>query len=43
VDAAHGWMILYDNSNDLPDGHDSLYRTSDGGATWTELPLKIAP
>jgi photosystem II stability/assembly factor-like uncharacterized protein len=43
VDATHGWMVIYDNTNDLPDGHDSLYRTSDGGATWKELPLRIAP
>jgi photosystem II stability/assembly factor-like uncharacterized protein len=43
VDATHGWAVIYDNTNDLPDGHDSLCRTSDGGTTWKQLPLKIAP
>jgi photosystem II stability/assembly factor-like uncharacterized protein len=43
VDATHGWVLVYDNVNDSPYGHHSLYRTSDGGTTWTELPLKIVP
>jgi len=42
VDATHGWVIIYDTADGSPDGYDSLYRTSDGGATWVELPLKIA-
>jgi photosystem II stability/assembly factor-like uncharacterized protein len=42
VDATHGWAVIYDNTNDLPDGHDSLYRTSDGGAAWKQLPLQFA-
>jgi len=42
VDAAHGWVIMYDNENDALDGHAILYKTSDGGATWMELPLKMA-
>jgi photosystem II stability/assembly factor-like uncharacterized protein len=43
VDAAHGWALIVDNADDPAGGHDSLYRTSDGGATWKQLPLKIAP
>ena len=43
VDTTHGWILIYDNVNDSPYGHHSLYKTSDGGATWTALPLKIVP
>ncbi|PYJ96532.1 MAG: hypothetical protein DME23_20175 [Verrucomicrobia bacterium] len=43
VDTTHGWILIYDNVDDSPYGHHSLYKTSDGGATWTALPLKIVP
>ncbi len=43
VDTTRGWILIYDNVNDSPYGHHSLYKTSDGGATWTELPLTIVP
>jgi photosystem II stability/assembly factor-like uncharacterized protein len=38
VNARHGWALVYDN---LPHAKYYLYKTSDGGATWKELPLKI--
>jgi len=41
VDATHGWVLILENSGDPPEGANHLYRTMDGGATWSELPLKI--
>jgi photosystem II stability/assembly factor-like uncharacterized protein len=38
VDARHGWAVIYDN---FPQARFYFYKTSDGGATWTELPFKI--
>jgi photosystem II stability/assembly factor-like uncharacterized protein len=43
VDARHGWAVIYDTFNYFPFDKYYLYKTSDGGATWMELPLKIAP
>jgi photosystem II stability/assembly factor-like uncharacterized protein len=43
VDVTHGWVLFSDNRRFAPYGKYPLYRTSDGGATWTELPLKIVP
>jgi len=43
VDATHGWIVISDHRRFAPYGKYSLFRTSDGGATWTELPLKIVP
>jgi len=43
VDATHGWVLISDNRRFAPYGKYPLYRTSDGGSTWTELPLKIVP
>ena len=43
VDATHGWILISDNHSFAPYGKCPLYRTSDGGSTWTELPLKIVP
>ena len=41
VDATHGWAVLYDTFKDFPHDKYFLCKTSDGGKTWTELPLKI--
>lgn len=41
VDAIHGWMIVSDNRQSNPNGSFFLYRTSDGGKTWAELPPRI--
>jgi photosystem II stability/assembly factor-like uncharacterized protein len=41
VDAAHAWAVVYDTFNDCPHDKYYLYKTSDGGTTWAELPLKI--
>ncbi len=41
VDATHGWAVISDNFSQSPDGTYCLYRTLDGGATWTNLPVKI--
>jgi photosystem II stability/assembly factor-like uncharacterized protein len=41
VDATHGWVVISDNFNHSPYGNYYLYKTSDGGVTWMELPLKI--
>ncbi len=41
VDAKHGWLIISDNSKFSPYGNVRLYKTSDGGKTWADLPLKI--
>lgn len=38
VDARHGWAVVYDN---FPHFKCWLYKTSDGGSTWAELPLRI--
>ena len=43
VDATHGWVVFYDIIDDYPYGRHSLYKTSDGGATWTAVRLKIVP
>ena len=43
VDTTHGWVVIYDIINDYPYSRYSLYKTSDGGSTWTELALKIVP
>ncbi len=41
VDATHGWLICSDHSQLYPNGKILLYRTSDGGKTWTELPVRM--
>jgi len=41
ADATHGWAVLYDTFKDFPHDTHYLYKTSDGGKTWTELPLNI--
>jgi len=41
VDAAHAWAVVYDTFNDCPHDKYYLYKSSDGGKLWTELPLKI--
>jgi photosystem II stability/assembly factor-like uncharacterized protein len=38
VDAAHGWMVIHDDGTNEPNGANYLYQTTDGGATWRELP-----
>jgi photosystem II stability/assembly factor-like uncharacterized protein len=43
VDTTHGWAVLYDTFKDFPHDKYFLCETSDGGKTWTELPLKITP
>jgi photosystem II stability/assembly factor-like uncharacterized protein len=43
VDATHGWAVVYDTFKDPPWDKYYLYKTSDGGATWKELPLKLVP
>ena len=43
VDATHGWIVISDNRTFAPFGNYPLFKTSDGGSTWTELPLKIVP
>ncbi len=43
VDATHGWAVVYDTFKDFPHEKYYVYKTSDGGATWMELPLRIAP
>jgi len=43
VDANHGWIVISDNRTFAPFGNYPLFKTSDGGSTWTELPLKIVP
>jgi len=43
VDKKHGWAVVYDTYKYPPWDKCYLYKTSDGGATWTELPLKIVP
>jgi len=43
VDATHGWILISDHRRFAAYGKYSLFRTSDCGATWTELPLKIVP
>jgi photosystem II stability/assembly factor-like uncharacterized protein len=42
TDAAHGWIIISDDTVFSPDGNFLLYKTSDGGKTWTQLPLIIS-
>jgi photosystem II stability/assembly factor-like uncharacterized protein len=41
VDVNHGWMIISDNTQFSPGGNCMLYKTSNGGTTWTQLPLKF--
>ena len=41
VDATHGWLLISDNSQFYPDGKFILYRTADGGKTWSELPVRV--
>ena len=41
VDARHGWIVISDNTAFSPYGKCLIYRTSDGGKTWTEAPLRI--
>jgi photosystem II stability/assembly factor-like uncharacterized protein len=43
VDATHGWIVAYDTFKDPPWDKYYLYKTSDGGATWEGLPLKLVP
>ena len=43
VDATHGWVVISEIIKDYPYSRFLSYKTSDGGATWTELPLKIVP
>lgn len=43
VNATHGWAVVYDTFKHFTHNKYYLYKTSDGGKTWTELPLKIAP
>lgn len=42
VDVMHGWIIISDNSKFSRYGNFSLYKTSNGGKTWMELPLIIS-
>jgi len=42
VDAHHGWLVISDSNEFHPDGNFILYRTSNGGKTWNELPARIA-
>jgi len=42
VDAKHGWIIISDNSGKPYYGNFALYKTSSGGKTWTELPLRMS-
>jgi photosystem II stability/assembly factor-like uncharacterized protein len=41
VDATHGWAVHYDTFDRAPHDKYYLYKTSDGGANWVKLPLKI--
>jgi photosystem II stability/assembly factor-like uncharacterized protein len=41
LDAKHGWLIISDNNGFHPDGNCILYRTSDGGRNWAEMPVRI--
>ncbi|HEY2082911.1 MAG TPA: hypothetical protein VGI88_09010 [Verrucomicrobiae bacterium] len=41
VDPVHGWIIAYEHAESPRNAYFCFYRTSDGGKTWTELPLKI--
>ena len=43
VDANHGWIVISDNRTFASFGNYPLFKTSDGGSSWTELPLKIVP
>ena len=43
VDATHGWVVISEIIKDYPYSRFLSYKTSDGGATWRELPLKIVP
>jgi photosystem II stability/assembly factor-like uncharacterized protein len=43
VDATHGWVVISEIIKDYPYSRFLSYKTSDGGATWTELRLKIVP
>jgi len=43
VNATHGWILISDHRRFASYGKYSLFRTSDSGATRTELPLKIVP
>ncbi|MGA2246573.1 MAG: hypothetical protein ABSH48_16385 [Verrucomicrobiota bacterium] len=40
VDSKHGWALVYDTL-DYSHNQYHVYKTSGGGATWAELPLKI--
>ena len=42
VDARHGWAVVYDTFDHFRDAKYWLYKTSDGGSTWVELPLRIS-
>jgi photosystem II stability/assembly factor-like uncharacterized protein len=42
VNADRGWMIISDYTKFWPYDHYSFYRTTDGGETWEEVPLKIS-
>jgi photosystem II stability/assembly factor-like uncharacterized protein len=41
VDSGHGWLVVYNRDRTYLEGNYRLYRTSNGGRTWTELPLRI--
>ncbi len=38
VDGEYGWAVAHDGHNLT-----QLLKTTDGGSSWTELPLKIVP
>jgi photosystem II stability/assembly factor-like uncharacterized protein len=40
ADATHGWIVIADSTRIYPDSEFFLYRTTNGGKTWRELPLK---
>ncbi len=42
VDAHHGWVIVTDYTKFYPYSNNSFYRTSDGGETWAEVPVRIS-